>query len=109
VAPERISPLTVNRSRAFYLVVLTGVALFIASTAAADTPQSLWNQVKASLKQGAYREALQSLDALQAASPQDPWAPLYRSLCELRLQSPSTFAQISPAQLAALKAQLRLE
>lgn len=68
-----------------------------------------WEDVKASLRQGAYRPALQSLEVLLTLTPDDPWAQLYHSLCELRLESPPPFQQLSHDQLQALEARLRDE
>jgi len=78
------------------------------SWGAAD-PQPHWNDVKASLRQGAYREALQPLDAILEATPNDPWAQLYRTLCTLRLQATRPFLQLSYPQLWSLKQQLQQE
>ena len=68
-----------------------------------------WDRAKTLLKQGAYRDALESLDAILAITPNDPRAQLYRSLCELRLKSPPPFGQLSPTQSRALQEQLRQE
>ncbi|MBI4004043.1 MAG: LPS export ABC transporter periplasmic protein LptC [Candidatus Omnitrophica bacterium] len=89
------------------IVCLASCALLISTPAWADDRQ--WDDVKASLKRGAYREALQSLDILLSVSPSDARAQLYRTLCERRLASPQRFAAITPAQLGALKQQLRAE
>jgi len=68
-----------------------------------------WTDAKNSLKRGAYREALQSLEIILSITPQDPWAQLYRSLCEQRLSSPPPFAQLPRAQFEALEERLRQE
>src|SRR3989338_4057695 len=85
-------------------------ALIVSATVRADERQDRqWNDVKTALKRGAYREALESVDVILAVSPNDSRASLYRSLCEKRLAAPQQFASISPAQLSALRQQLRLE
>ncbi|MBI2495935.1 MAG: hypothetical protein HYW10_05170, partial [Candidatus Omnitrophica bacterium] len=71
--------------------------------------QRYWDDVKSSLKQGAYRDALQSIDIILSIAPNDPRVPLYRSLCERRLQGPPLFAQLSPAALTSLKERLHQE
>jgi len=71
--------------------------------------QHLWDQVQASLKQGAYRDALHTLDAIQSLTPEDSRVALYRSLCERRLQATHAFMPLSPAQLTALHERLTLE
>ena len=68
-----------------------------------------WDEAKSFLKAGAYGDALQSLDVILRLTPDDPWAQLYHSLCELRLKSPPPFAQLAPTQLASLKERLRSE
>lgn len=66
----------------------------------------LWESVKNSLKQGAYRDALDSLETILSKTPDDPQAKLYRSLCEQRLKASSGFASLSSDELVALKARL---
>ncbi|MBI4342742.1 MAG: LPS assembly protein LptD [Candidatus Omnitrophica bacterium] len=68
-----------------------------------------WSEVKQLLRQGAYRDALQSLEVLLQRAPNDPRAQLYRALCELRLESPPPFTQLSPAELGTLQGRLRAE
>ncbi|HLD78464.1 MAG TPA: hypothetical protein VJB16_05545, partial [archaeon] len=93
------------------VVLLVSLCVLVVSAPvhADDGSDRQWDDVKSSLKRGAYREALQSLDMILAASPGDSKAQLYRTLCERRLASPQQFASISPAQLQALKQQLHLE
>ncbi len=95
------------------LVLLAWCALVLpatASTAAssADTKRA-WEQVRAALRHGAYRDALQPLDQILEATPDDPWAQLYRSLCQLRLEASSPIASLTPEQLATLSQQLHDE
>jgi len=83
-----------------------------ASSSASSHSEQLaayWDQAKASLKQGAYREALQTLDVILTMTPNDPWASLYRSLCEARLQGPAGIAPVSRAELQELHERLRQE
>ncbi|MDP3703398.1 MAG: hypothetical protein Q8R78_03330, partial [Candidatus Omnitrophota bacterium] len=93
------------------VVLLVALCALIVSAPvrADDGADRQWADVKSSLKRGAYREALESVDVILAASPNDPRAHLYRSLCEKRLAAPQQFASISPAQLNTLRQQLRLE
>ena len=93
------------------VVLLVSLCVLVVSAPvhADDRPDRQWNDVKASLKRGAYREALQSLDVILAASPDDSKAQLYRTLCERRLSTPQQFASISPVQLQTLQQQLNLE
>ncbi len=102
--------------RTFPALVVSGVLLgLLLHAEAAVIPhgqpdlQRHWQDVKSSLKQGAYLDALQTLEVLLTITPDDPWAQLYRTLCETRLRTPSPFTQLSPAQLAALHEQLRQE
>ena len=74
-----------------------------------QVPQEYWDTAKASFKQGAYRDALQGFEMILAINPDDPWAQLYRSTCERRLQSSSPFHSVSRAQLDSLNEQLRQE
>ena len=74
-----------------------------------EDPKNLWQTTNTFLKQGAYRDALQSLEVLLTITPNDPWAQLYRSLCEIRLQGPQRFGQVSPSQLAVLQELLHQE
>ena len=92
-------------------VLCVGVSLGaapIAALADADTDH-LWIEVKQALRQGAYRDALESLEVLLQHHPDDPRAQLYRSLCELRLEAPPQFEQVSPDALARLNARLKDE
>lgn len=68
-----------------------------------------WADAHSFLAQGAYRDALQSLDIILTITPDDPWAQLYHDLCERRLQSPTSFRRLSIDQLGSLKQTLRLE
>lgn len=61
------------------------------------------------MKAGAYKEALQALDVIVAIAPDDPWAPLYRELCESRLTSPDAITKMAAEQLDALTQRLRRE
>jgi hypothetical protein len=92
------------------LIFVVGLLLGLSAPAwAQEDPKAHWAQIRRYLREGAYRDALQSLDVLLAITPNDPWAQVYRSLCELRLKSPSPFARLSPEQLAALQQDLRRE
>jgi len=93
------------------ILVLALCSFIVCASVRADVlPQRQWDDVKAALKRGAYREALQSLDIiLLSVSPDDPRAQLYRTLCERRLASPQQFAALTPLQLNTLKQQLRAE
>lgn len=84
-------------------------ACVVAEASGVDAAQQHWDEAKRFLKQGAYRDALQSLDIILTQTPNDPWAQLYHSLCDLRMQSTASFSRLSPAQLAALQEALRLE
>ena len=74
-----------------------------------DQAKPHWNQAKAALKQGAYRTALDSLEEVLTLTPDDPWAQLYRTLCELRLSAPSVFSSVDSADYRALKVRLHRE
>ncbi len=91
------------------VLVVWGLLVLSAPAWAADDTKHRWDDVKASLKQGAYREALESLDVILSVTPNDPWAQLYHSLCELRLKAPMPFPQLSRQQLASLSTQLHQE
>ena len=108
--------------RTFWTTLVVGAALGVclcladgaraesgAGPSASVDVQRSWADAKASLKQGAYRQALESLDVILSNTPNDPWAQLYHTLCELRLKAPSPIIQLTPAQLVALKEQLRQE
>lgn len=71
--------------------------------------QRHWDDVTAFLKQGAYRDALQSLTIILSITPNDPRVPLYKTLCERRLQATQAFQQLSPLALASLAARLEQE
>ena len=77
-------------------------------TSTADL-QRYWDDVTAFLKQGAYRDALQSLTVILSITPNDPRAQLYKALCERRLQATQAFQQLSPSALASLHQQLEQE
>ena len=68
-----------------------------------------WSDVRQFLRQGAYRDALQSLEVLLQITPKDPRAQLYHALCEIRLESPPSFTPLSVSGLEALRAQLQEE
>ena len=68
-----------------------------------------WDDANAAIKRGAYREALQSLEALLALTPNDSWAQAYRSLCEQRLAKTQSFEPLSAEQEHSLESQLRDE
>jgi len=72
-------------------------------------PEAYWQQAKSLIRQGAYRQALESLDHLSTLVPDDPWVPLYRELCQARLASPESFRPLSPSELASLTARLEQE
>lgn len=71
--------------------------------------QRYWDEVHAFLKQGAYRDALQSLTIILSITPNDPRVPLYKTLCERRLQATQAFQQLSPSALASLTERLEQE
>jgi hypothetical protein len=68
-----------------------------------------WDEAKGFLKRGAYRDALQSLEIILTSTPDDPWAQLYHSLCELRLEAPPPFPPLSSTEIASLKGRLHRE
>ena len=69
-----------------------------------------WDDVTTFLRQGAYSDALASLDVILSATPNDPRARLYQELCRLRLDNAdAAFSPLPPPQLKSLKAKLRRE
>ena len=90
-------------------VLVCGVLGLGAPAWAATDPERAWAQAKTFLKQGAYRDALESFDVILVATPNDSWAQLYHALCELRLESVQPFVQLSPEQLTGLKQRLKQE
>ena len=70
------------------LLVALCALVVMAPVRADDRQDRQWDDVKSSLKRGAYREALESVDVILSASPNDSRAQLYRSLCEKRLAAP---------------------
>jgi len=81
----------------------------VESTQPTEELSELWKRVNALVAQGAYRDALQTLDLIRAKAPDDPWAALYRSLCERRLRSSTSLPQLRPDQFEALTQQLQRE
>ena len=92
-----------------YLLVVAFALGLTAPVWADDDARRYWNEAQAAMRRGAYREALQSLDALHAVAPDDPWLPLYRSLCERRLKSPQQLSQLAPEELRSLQGRLGQE
>lgn len=79
------------------------------AAAPGQNPERLWDDVKRFLRQGAYRDALQTLDTLQVLTPDDPQIPLYRSLCQTRLRSTSDIDALTPEELSSLQQRLHQE
>jgi len=69
----------------------------------------LWKQVNTLIAQGAYRDALQTLDIIRAKAPDDPWVALYRNLCERRLRASTSLPQLRPDEFTALEQRLQRE
>lgn len=78
------------------------------STAGGIQPGA-WEEVKKLIKEGRYEEALVSLDALAAASPEDVHVQLYRSLCQTRLKSKQVFEGLSSEDYETLQQRLNTE
>ena len=107
-------------NKAFRVVAVSWVALSLSVSAwpapaptqerrdSVDTSRA-WNDAKTFLKQGAYRQALESLNVILSATPNDTKAQLYRALCEQRLKIASPFTQLSPEELTSLSARLKDE
>ena len=96
--------------KAFRSILLALCLLVLPALVAADDEiDRHWTEVRQLLKQGAYRDALQSLELLRRMTPDDPRAQLYYALCELRLQSPPVFNQLAPETLQAMQARLQQE
>ena len=91
--------------------ILLALCLLVlpALVAADDEIDRHWTEVRQLLKQGAYRDALQSLELLRRMTPDDPRAQLYYALCELRLQSPPAFEQLSAETLHEMEDRLKQE
>ncbi|PIQ84402.1 MAG: hypothetical protein COV75_02500 [Candidatus Omnitrophica bacterium CG11_big_fil_rev_8_21_14_0_20_63_9] len=69
----------------------------------------MWDDVKRFLRQGAYRDALQTLETLHVLTPNDPQILLYRSLCQTRLRAASGIDALTPEELSSLQQRLREE
>ncbi len=81
-----------------------------ASDSPADERATTYRKdAEALIKQGAYHDALEVIQTWLALQPQDPQAELYRSLCEVRLGSPTQFQQLNQAESNQLKAKLQDE
>ena len=104
-------PASFNRILRLALLLWCTLAVWSAvpSAAAPEDTKPVWAQVHSALKQGAYQEALRALDQILQATPDDPWAQLYQSLCQLRLESSSPIVPLPQDRLAALSQQLRQE
>lgn len=76
---------------------------------AGEDLQRHWEDARRFLRQGAYEDARRALAAILAVTPADPWAQLYHSLCERRLQSSRPFTQLSPSQFRSLQQELQQE
>ena len=112
-------PIIVNRVGTVLLVIWVMLSLSAASSAASHPDVTEggprgdltrhWTDARSFLKQGAYRDALQLLDIILTITPDDPWAQLYHTLCERRLQSPPPFRRLSIDELGSVRQALRLE
>lgn len=67
------------------------------------------DDVKALMKQGAYREALQMVNRLLADDPDQPRAQAYRSICERRLRDTAQFQPLTKDELHGLRERLEAE
>ncbi len=91
-------------------LIVASLFLLGASAWGADSRlEQAWKDVRSSLRQGEYHQALQTLQVILSQTPDDPWAQLYRSLCEMRLESTQPFPQLSASQLAGLRSKLQQE
>ena len=96
--------------RSWLVGLAAGCVLLVSPAArAAESPQAYWTQVQSSIRQGAYQDALQTLERLHELTPDDPRVLLYRDLCQQRLQGVSKLKPASPDQVQALKHQLAEE
>ncbi len=66
-------------------------------------------EIKRLVAQGAWRQALQILDVFLQGHPHDPWAVVYRSLCQQRLHARESFTTMAPEQLTAFQHSLAEE
>ena len=83
-----------------------------ASPSSLDNQEDLeghWQDARRFLRQGAYEDARRSLKAILTATPDDPWAQAYHTLCERRLQSSQPFTQLTPEQLREVQQRLQRE
>ena len=71
--------------------------------------QQRWDDVKALIARRAYREALQVLNDVLRATPQDPKALAWRQLCQNRLSEASTFRAMSSGEWDVVHETLRRE
>ena len=92
-----------------WCVLFLLVGLGLPAPSAAQGVEEYWQRAKASLKEGAYRDALDSLNAILKIAPDDPWAELYRALCEQRLDAPRRVPRMTAEQLNALTERLQQE